>query len=181
MIVGTLVGTITGLLGTAFTAWNTRKMKALDIEDKKLDRKHELDMVKANTEAMIKEVEANIKITETEIAGEIEKSDVDMFAQVQQLGNKDLFKESYWEKLSTSKFGGIVSGILAALFGIVDVIRGLMRPGITTALIYIMYGYLQDTKVVDPIALDYITGLTTTAVVWWFGHRALTNNTKTKQ
>lgn len=179
MITGTIVGTLTGLLGTAFTAWNNRKVKALEIKDKELDRAHELSMVKANTEAMIKEVEANIRVTETTIAGEIEKQDVAMFADVQKLANESMFKESYMERLESTMFGKIIGTILGLLFGLVDVLRTAMRPIITITLITMTYSYANASEI-DDLTLEYLVGLTTTAVVWWFGHRSV-NTTNIKK
>lgn len=165
MILGSgIAGVVTGLVGNIFTAWNNRKAE-------KAKQEHEIKLIEANTNAMIKEVEANIQITETNIAGEISKAELDVFKEGIKLGNKDVFKESYMEKLYSTKVGSWFGTLLAFLLGISDWIKSMTRPLITMFLVGLV-AWMVATGVGELVAMvDLVVYLATTAVVWWFGYR----------
>jgi Flp pilus assembly protein TadB len=147
MILGGIAGVVTGLVGNVFTAWNNRKAE-------KSKQEHEIKLIEANTSAMIMESEANIRITETNIAG-----------------NKDVFKESYMEKLFSSKVGSWFGTIIAVLFGIADWIKAVTRPLITVFLVGLV-AWMVVSGMGELVAMvDLVVYLATTAVVWWFGYR----------
>jgi len=62
MILSSVLGAVTGLAGSIGN-------KFLSLRELKLKNEHSLLMVKAETEAMVAEANASIKITETEVAG----------------------------------------------------------------------------------------------------------------
>lgn len=165
MILGSgILGVVTGLAGNIFTSWNNRKA-----EKEKQD--HAIKLIDANTSALIRESEANIKITETNIAGEISKAELDVFKNGIISGNKDVFKESYMEKLFSSKVGSWFGTIIAVLFGIADWIKSITRPLITIFLVGLV-AWMVSTGIGDLVAMvDLVVYLATTAVVWWFGYR----------
>lgn len=165
MILGSgALGVVTGLVGNIFTSWNNRKAE-------KAKQEHEIKLIEANTSALIKESEANIKITETNIAGEISKAELDVFKENIKLGNKDVFKESYMEKLYSTKVGSWFGTVLAFLFGIADLIKSVTRPLITVFLVGLV-AWMVASGIGEIVAMvDLVVYLATTAVVWWFGYR----------
>jgi hypothetical protein len=159
-----VAGLLTGFLGNIFTAWNNRKMK-------KADNEHQIKLIEAQTNAMIKEAEANIRVTEAEIEGEIKTAELDVFKQSIIEGNKNVFSEKYMDKLFSSKVGSWFGMFLAFIFGIVDFIKALTRPGLTIFLVGLV-AWMVTTgtgNIVDLV--DLVVYLATTAVVWWFGYR----------
>lgn len=171
MILQGVAGVLTGLVGNIFTAWNNRKLKALEYENASKEREHELKMIEAQTAATIKEVEANIRITETEIAGEIQKEELDVFKTVQVAANKPTFKEKYMEKLYTTKVGSGIAIFLTFLFGLADFIKAITRPVITVGLIILVCWMVGSGFGTAAAMLELVTYLATTCVVWWFGYR----------
>lgn len=165
MIIGSgIAGVVTGLVGNIFTAWNNRKMK-------KAEQEHEIKLIEAQTAATVKEAEANIKIAETQIAGEIKQAELEVFKQGIQEGNKDVFKESYMEKLFSSKIGKYFGTFLAFLLGFVDFVKAATRPLITIFLVGLV-AWMVVNGVGELVAMvDLVVYLATTSVVWWFGYR----------
>lgn len=159
-----IAGVVTGLIGNIFTSWNNRKAK-------KEEYVHEVAMITANTDAMIKEAEANIKITETTIAGDISKAELDVFRESIVVGNKDVFRESYMEKLFSTRVGTYIGTFIALLFGIADWVKSMTRPLITIFLVGLV-AWMVSEGIGDLVSMvDLVVYLATTAVVWWFGYR----------
>lgn len=189
----TFLGGFTGLLGTVWSSYNNRKLKALDLEDNKAQRSHEVVMVKAESEAMMAEAEANIKVTTAQIAGEIEMAEVKAFTESQKSGRTKIFDAGFMEKLfeveGWLKFFSIPCGVLLAmLFGFADFFKDIARPGITAYLLgistWITFKAWQLMDKVDGAAMTpalaagivtdvihIVLYLTVTSVTWWFGDR----------
>lgn len=163
-----IAGIVTGFIGNIFTAWNTRKTK-------QEDNAFRLKLIDAETNALIKEAEANIKITETTIAGDIKLSELDIFSKNITEGNKAEFKEAYMDKLFSNKWGSFVGIFISFLFGIADFARAITRPLITLMLV-LLTGYMVKNKIGELADLvNLVVYLSTTAVVWWFGYRNQAN------
>jgi len=163
-----IAGILTGFVGNIFTAWNTRKTK-------QEDNSFQLKKIEAETNAMIREAEANIRITETTIAGDVKLSELDIFSKNITEGNKAEFKEAYMEKLFSNKWGAFVGILISFLFGIADFARAITRPLITLMLV-ILTGWMVKNRI-GAVAdmVDLVVYLSTTAVVWWFGYRNQAN------
>jgi len=163
-----IAGIVTGFLGNIFTAWNTRKTK-------REDNAYQLKRIEAETNAMIREAEANIKITETQIAGDIKLSELDIFSKNINEGNKSEFKEAYMDKLFSNKWGTFVGIFISFLFGIADFARAITRPLITLMLV-LLTAYMVKNSIggIDDM-VSLVVYLSTTAVVWWFGYRNQAN------
>lgn len=159
-----VAGLITGFVGNIFTAWNTRKTK-------QMEHKFELDRIEAETNALVREAEANIKITESQIAGDIKLSELDIFGKNLVEGNKSVFKETYMERLFQNKFGVFVGIILSFLFGFADFVRSITRPAITLGLVLLTAYMIKNGLGAISDMVDLVVYLATTAVVWWFGYR----------
>lgn len=159
-----VAGLVTGFVGNIFTAWNTRKTK-------EMDNKFELARIAAETESMIREAEANIRVTESQIAGDIKLSELDIFGKNIIEGNKSVFKETYMERLFQNKFGVFIGILLSFLFGIADFVRSITRPAITLGLVLLTAYMVQNGIGAISDMVDLVVYLATTAVVWWFGYR----------
>lgn len=180
MILETLIGTLTGTVGTALTSW-------LSLRSQKEKNKHDQIMVKLNTEAMIAEAHANIQITEAQVAGELEKMDAQAYIESQQAGNKVALDDKVLMKLFESRWTKPLGAFIAVLMGLVDWIKQLLRPGLTLYMIaiasYVTYQsweILNSTGITIPVndALEmYRTNITTVWYLaisfstWWFGDR----------
>jgi len=180
MIIESLVGVATGLLGnvlTSFTNFKTQKLK----------NEFDLAMVAAQTGAMRAEMEMNIRVTETQVQGEIEKIEEDSYRENIKLANVKELDSSTIQKLFDSPWTAWIGVILVALLGFVEFLKGLMRPGltlyltiITSWLTYNAYQLIllkQGGLSVEQAYLMYgnvteiIIYLTVSVITWWFADR----------
>jgi len=99
MLFETVIGSITGLFGSAMTSYFRHKTKKLELEQKKLEYDFELKRIEKETEAMIKETEANIQLTNTLVEGQIELADSEVYKENQKLANRPALSERMIEKL----------------------------------------------------------------------------------
>lgn len=194
MILETVLGMATGLIGNVVSGIFKYKTQKIELEIKKSDHKHELDMVKAETEAMIMESKANIAITRAEVEGEIELTDAKAFIQGQKEGNKSLFDNRWIEKLFSVKGKWQIitlplGMLIATLFGLTDFVRGMLRPaltvylcGVTTWVTMLAWKIIQQsggsiTNLQAVSIFTEVTGivtyLTISAVTFWFGDRSM--------
>lgn len=189
MLIETILGGVTGLIGNVVTGWmNYKTMKAKN--------EHEVAMLKAESEAMKLEAEMNIKITEAKIQGEVELADTQAYIESQKSGQTRYFSDRWVDKLlsvdgKVSKWFALPAAILIAfMFGIVDWLRGFMRPaltiyltGMSTVITYmaweIMQKYGMEQMSVDQAlgvynnVITIIIYLTVSCVTWWFGDRRM--------
>lgn len=178
MIGSTLLGLLSGLVGnvvTAFTNYKTQKLK----------NEHEIALIDAETKAMIAETQANIKVTETKVAGEVEKLETSAYLENLKLGNRREVSSKMIEKLFDSPWTLPLGVLLVFLLGVVDVLKGFMRPGLTLFMtIVTVYLTMQAVEIMGNEILtateaanlvsriiDTVVYLTVTCVVWWFGDR----------
>ena len=180
-----IFGAVTGLLGNGITAWTNYKMQ-------KIKNNHDVVMVKLETEAMIEEAKANIQIEKARIEGEVELTEAGTFLEGIKQGNKQTFSEKWIDKLFSVegwiKYISIpVAVLIAFLFGMVDFLKALMRPGLTmyltgctTWITYMAWNILEQygtaiTSVQAVEIFDQVTSiiiyLTVSSVTWWFGDR----------
>ena len=151
-------------------------------------------MVELETAAMVTEAKANIAITRAQIEGDIELADAGAYIEAQKAGQKNLFGISWVDKLLAieGKWKWItlpVAVTVAFLFGIVDFVRGAMRPALTGYLVLLStwitfksYELLQLTKSaftqtealnIFQDATSIVIYLTVSAVTFWFGDRRM--------
>jgi hypothetical protein len=184
MAVGEIISTIlggglTGLIGTAFSSF-------MNYKQQKMNNEHEIAKIKANSEAMKLEAEANIRITEAKTAGEIQLAEMKAFEKSIEEGNEDLIKESYIDKLFKSRWLAPFGAFLVLCMGFVDTLRNFIRPGVTlymlgatTWLAYLSYTAIDKTlsngqlAVIFEMLVQSIIYTTVTCVSWWFGDRQL--------
>jgi hypothetical protein len=187
-----LLGGVTGLIGTIWSGYNQRKIKELDIEDRRAERLHDLEMVRAETEAMRAEAEASIQVTQAQVEGAVALEDARNYGITQKAANTNVFLESFMERMFSATgwaayFAQPAGVLVCLLFGLVDTVKGLARPCITVYLLGVStWITVQAWTVVDQLgstisavqALQMLSGvmstvlyLTVSAVTWWFGDR----------
>lgn len=194
MILETILGGVTGLIGNVVGGWFKLKHAKLQKEIREGDRNHEVAMVKAETEAMIMEAKANIKITQAQVEGAVDLKDAEAYIQSQKEGNKNLFNSKWinallsvtgWWKIFTLP----LASLIAFLFGFTDFLRGIIRPaltvylcGVTTWVTWMSWNIMQTEGITISAfqAVDIfkdttsiVTYLTVSCVTWWFGDRRM--------
>jgi hypothetical protein len=198
MILEAALSVIGGFVGNMLTTYSNYKMEQLKQEGRKQDRVHELAMVEAQTKAMIAEVEANIKVTQTTVQGQVDLEEAKAFTLSQQVvAQKNLSCE--WIELLLKKTGGIkyltipVAMVLVIVMGVVDVLKSLMQPGLTlyslaiaSWVTYKAYEALHtlgigafsasDAAAMWNDAARMMLMLAITLVTWWFGDRRMSKH-----
>lgn len=194
MILESLVGSILGIAGSGLTAWFKHKDKVIEIDLQKSKQEHEINMVKAETESMIEEAKANIKITQAQVEGATELKEIDAYITSQKEGNKNLFSSKWIEYLmSVEGWWKILTlplaSFIALLFGFTDFLKGVVRPLLTIYLslvsswiTYKAYEIIsingmtltsvQATQIFNDVT-SIVLLLTTTCVSWWFADRRI--------
>jgi hypothetical protein len=163
-----LAGGLTGLIGSVVSnvtdIFKVRQQNKFDLEKRKLD-----------LQAMDKEYSFSLQMKEV---------DANMAANVADAG---LMTASYAHDAATYSKGMATGWGIHALT-LVDVIRGLVRPVLTSILLAVLWETRAEVKgVIDAIgmdALDPIKALniynslveaiifvSTTSILWWFGTR----------
>lgn len=194
MLLETILGGITGILGNAIGAYFKYKDAQIQVDLQKAKFEYDLKMVSAETEAMIMEAKANIAITRAAVEGQIELADSKAYAISQMEGNKNLLDQTWIAKLLEVQ-GGLrwlavpAASIIAIGFGFADFLKGIIRPGLTlyltgvsTWVTFVAYDILSAktgalgadaATAIFNEAISVITYLTISCVTWWFGDRRL--------
>jgi len=195
VLIETILGGVTGLLGNLVGAYFKYKDAQIQVELQKAKFEHELKMVSAETQAMIMEAKANIAITRANVEGAIELEDAKAYAISQQEGNKNLLGQDWINKMLSVEgkyakpFAVIAAVLIATAFGFADWLKGMLRPsltlyltGVSTWVTYKAYEILTANQAVLGTAqavaifsnaVDVVTYLTVSCVTWWFGDRRL--------
>ena len=185
-----ILGGVTGLIGNAFTTFFKYK-------NAKLEFAHDEKMVDLETQAMIKEAEAQIQVTKARIEGEVELADAAAFDTSQTAGNKQLFADKWIDMIMANRdkkwtgwFFGLMGTCIAAGFAFVDWLNGFMRPALTLYLVgsssfitYLAWQIMQEAGLATLTAtqaIDIFQQVTSTmiylavsSVTWWFGDRTM--------
>lgn len=180
MIVEGLVGVVTGLLGNVITSFT-------NIKTQKLKNQHEVAMIEAETKAMQAEAAMQIQITETKVAGELARIEEANYGKVLELANKPTLDSRIIEKLFDSPWTAWLGTILTFLLGVVDFLKGVMRPGLTLYLVFLTSWItyyaadvlstkqgLMDVSMASGLfnkVVDIVIYLTVSVVTWWFADR----------
>lgn len=178
-----LFGSISGVIGHWFKSKEEKDKRSHEAEMFKL----QMDRDKLNSELAIAEINANLKVTEVETEGALLQQEAKGFNKVVEALNKNMLSSEILKVLldnkwyTPSRFLGVV---LAFMFGLVDIIRGLVRPALTISA-FIFVGYMakilglhlemfDDTKklVLLGMIVDAIIYVLTAATQFWFMDRA---------
>jgi|WetSurSiteA1Bulk_404760.scaffolds.fasta_scaffold00112_23 hypothetical protein len=188
MLIETILGGLTGIIGTALTS-------IMNFKTQKLKNEHEINLIRAQTAAMIEESKAQIEITKTRIEGAVELADADAYIQSIKEGNKSIFNDKWIDNLfavqGKMRYISVpVAVLIAFLFGFIEWVKQFMRPGLTAYLV-IMTSWItfvaKDILTKAGVGTGGITGnqaydifiqvigiviyLTVSCVTWWFGDR----------
>lgn len=197
MILETIAGSILGLLGTGLTTYSNYKMEQLRNDMAKDERAHELAKIKAESDAAIAEIQANIQIAKTKVQGEVDLSEAEAFRESQKKANstKPLLP-STWVETLMGQTGAIryftipIAVCLIVMFGLVDAIKEAMRSILTIyALGMATWVTWEALVILEKCGIDkmdctqalttwnesvnIIMLLMTTMVTWWFGDRRM--------
>jgi hypothetical protein len=195
MLIETILGGVTGIVGNVISGIFKYKNTKLELESIKIKNTHDLAMIDAETKAMIEEAKANIKITQAQVEGAVEIEDSKAFMEAQRQGNKTLLGNKWIDSLLNvkGKWGRLiaipVASIISILFGLVDFLRGLIRPvltiylcGVTTWVTWMAWEIMQahgigmtavQATVIFNDVTSIVTYLTVSCVTWWFGDRRM--------
>lgn len=150
MILETILGGVTGLIGNVVGGIFKYKHAKLQKEMQMMGNTHEINMVREETKAMIEETKANIKITQAQVEGAIDIKDSDAYMESLKQGNKSTFSNKWVDNLlnieghlfswgdkhflSWKLLTVPIASFVALLFGIVDFIKAMIRPSLTLYL-----------------------------------------------
>jgi len=182
-----IFGGVLGTIGGIFTKWmdHKNKMEEMELESKEraADRAHDLACIAAETEKATKianlQAEKEMDLARTNAAAQ------QMLAEFTTL-NKAIDAEAAgatWSTAWASKLSGAWAGLAGMMMVIVDMVRGLTRPGLTlylVILVTIMYNSMvqkatvltaeQSFQVCNSI-VNMALFLASSAVSFWFGSR----------
>lgn len=164
-ILNLIGGSLLGVVGGWVTKW-------LDIKSEALRFEHEIALKKVDAEIMAQEWAARTKVAEVEAAGKVGEAEAEAFGRAVQA---EAIRYSEGVQ-ATSKQAWLLVGL--------DVLRGVVRPGLTlylcvlTTLLYIKATALLPTiydpswaqNMVQEISMK-ILWLADVAVAFWFGSR----------
>jgi len=177
-------GSLFGLIGTAIKGFQEYK-------DRQAQRTHDLEMRRLDQADMRLEADLAIKQTEADFAGQAALKNIeaavarDVAADALQGKSYDNDKATYSQG-AAAKLTGFIGNLMRGLLVLVDVARGLMRPGITVYLLvvesticYYLYQLVIQFDLLPPeqalplfiTIVDTLSFLTATTVTWWFGSR----------
>lgn len=170
-----LFGGITGIVGAWIRNKHDLEVMRFQSAEAAKGRQHDLDLIER--EAASAEKIALIQYDETRLTADSNSLQASIESESQ---------GATWSKDWSSKIKGFWAGLIAFLLALVDVIRGLIRPVITGALVWQTHeifvtiltfvgglgGLPQATaSTVIVRVVDMILYLTCMAVGWWFGSR----------
>lgn len=201
-----LSGGLFGILGGLGTAWisyaKEKADRAFKLEENKNKRAHELLLITAETDASIKEIEANVKrdqvITEGKvvIAESAGRNEAIVEATKNfvksSLVNKMIFNKNPWTLWITAPIGLLI----ATIHSLVDISRSLVRPVITYGSVgfccfvtYIAFEmYTKLNVVITPeqlfdiimTMLRLLTFSTSTVIGFWFMDKSMSRKFQNK-
>jgi len=184
---GGLVGIFGSLFTNILTFFNQRQKNKHDLSLREMDLKE----ISANKEFMLAEAQANIQITKTQVEGAVELQESVAFTESQKSAMTSLFKPSYMDRLMEKGgwWNNLVCSIIAFLFGTVDFIKHILRPGMTVFISIIFalicmesweilsqggYEWTMDKAVaIITMMVDAVVYLTLMVWGWWFSDRRI--------
>lgn len=200
-ILGTILSSVlgggaTGLLGVLIQRFFDMKNKAQDIEVIKLQHANAVELRRVELEHVAAEFEGRRQIAVAEGDAREAVAEQDRLAREAEAEARSS-EASYGHDKSTYYQGPIKSdswyvtllnSVINFLMGLVDVLRGSIRPALTVYLTGLLtFTFLWVQKLVDKMGVQQFTPqeakdltwqivgsviyLTTVSVVWWFGTR----------
>lgn len=182
MLLEAAISTAMGLLGTCITSY-------VNYKDKKEDHKFQLEKMKLESQNMIEEVNANIRLAQVNSDIALEQLEAVAFQDSQKFQKQALpqgwvnilLEREGWTQIFTLP----IALLLLLLMGIGDVLNHLMRPALTLySLAIASWVTYQSWELVSQVgisveiasnswqdACNIVILLSVTMVTWWFGDR----------
>jgi len=173
-ILSLVTGGASGILGGAVSKFFEFLSKKQEINLKKLEFEHDISLKKMDMEAANAEWAARTSISKQEGEARIEVADAQSFTA-------SMFKEPERYSKPTTGWPNVIMTVL-------DFIRGIVRPGITVALMTFTWLMYLEVKMIMEMAevalsadqafqiydliVQTVLYLTSTTVAWWFASRS---------
>lgn len=181
MGIETLVGSaLTGLVGNAIST-------VFQFFQQKARNKHEIALKRLDIDAMIQEAKMNIQITEAKVAGDIQLAEMASFNESVKQNAIQALSAGTLDKLFSRGWTAPFGVLIAMLFGFIDFLKGLIRPGVTLYMtVAVTMMYLKAYEILKANEMLYDIGTSqalfaqitdavvyvfVTCVLWWFGDR----------
>lgn len=181
-IISSLLGSVSGVVGHYFKA-----------KEKKDKQAHELALIEMNmrrdkqeSDLMLAEITANLEVSKVETEGKLlleeSKGFNEAIADISK--SKTLENKAFEKLLDGNWFQKLLGTILAFFMGIVDIIRGLVRPVLTfgsaAAIAYLIKTFTVGVADFDnekqllllTLVIDATVYVLTASVQFWFMDRA---------
>jgi len=180
MVLSGIIGVVTGLVGNIVTSITNLKVQ-------KLKNVHEEKLIELETQAMLAKTDADIRITEAKVKGKLDQIESETYKENIKVGNKGLLEKGTIAKLFEGKWTKWLGVLLTFMLGIVDVLKGFIRPiltlylvGLTSWLTYYAAGILSskeallgasEASIIFRNVTEIVIYLTVSVVTWWFADR----------
>lgn len=175
-----LAGGATGLIGSVVTT-------GFNFFNQKQKNKHDLAVLEMESKILIEETKAEILVTEAKVTGEIQNTEAETFRDSVQQSAVKALSEKTLTSLAENKGTRWIAAFIALLLGILDFVKGMIRPSVTVyMLILITLFYLSAKEIVDKAGVEMslteaqalmqhivftVLYIATTIIFWWFGER----------
>jgi len=193
-----VLGGLFGMIGSFGNAWlknsNDEKERAFKLAESKSKREHSVLMLKAETDATIAEIQANVQRDQIMMEGqmEIEESKGRNAAILQLSQNtveQSLVQKMMFNKHWTKAFTMPIALLITMMNGLVDIARTLIRPTVTYGSVafsmyvtYMAFGMYQELGIVmdgDDLheiimtMIRLLTFTTSTVIGFWFMDKSM--------
>jgi hypothetical protein len=140
----TIVGAgATGLLGNLVST-------VFGFINQKQKNKHEAQMKEIDIKAMIEEAKMNIRVTEAKVQGDLEMAEMASFNETIKQNAVDKLSSTVLDRLLEKKWTAPFGVLIAMLFGFVDFLKAVIRPGITLYVTIVMtWIYIKSMAVIE--------------------------------
>lgn len=180
---------VTGLLGGVLTSHSNYKLQVLKNEQDDKSAAHELQRMDMEHRHMLEEQEANLRLAQVDNAAKVDMSELQITAANLEQANKNMLDAGVLNTMLASKSGmpSVLGAVIAFMLGLVDVLKGLVRPtltlyfvGMTSWLTWLSYRTLEmiggamspDTAQQTWLTVvDTCLYLAVTCTTWWFYDR----------
>lgn len=178
MLIETILGVATGLIGNVVTS-------ITNLKTQKLKNEQDIKMREFDIKERAQEATLQIAVDSNRLEGEMEKIEADAYLQSMKIGNETLLTETKLTALTADN--NWLSRGLAFLMGLVDIFRSSVRPGLTAYLVVLttlitmksmeiisakaaLLSTAQAQEIFGNVT-NIVIYLTVSCVTWWFGDR----------
>jgi hypothetical protein len=186
-----------GFLGSFLGIFTSLASTYVQYKEKLADNKHQLDLIKANSEATIREIDAQIEVQKIVTEGDVRVEEAESDT-AESVGRNSLIERLTGKYLSddilktmitdTTKIGIFFKPFIYLHVIFMDAVRGLIRPILTVGIVwyvtyiidmaleeYFLDDYASENLMVMVIkpAIQLILFSTSTVVSFWFADKSM--------